>query len=145
MTPVDVAIAVGVFCVTLVNVALIYAILQQRLRERAPAEAPRKIEIIVRSAFMGEVLQEERMLVDALSDDGLIPGAVHWVSGRSDSCSVPPPMGQRATHQPCQASTPQARKQQRASGQRAHGKQTLSQLPAYMWPSASPERANTCA
>jgi len=63
----DVAIAVGIAFVMGVNVTLGVALLRQR--SAAPAEAPRRVEIIVKSVFMGAVMQEERILVDALSDE----------------------------------------------------------------------------
>jgi hypothetical protein len=66
MTPVDVAIAVGVFCVLLACAALAVAILRQR---EPPPETPRRIEVIVRSVFAGEVVQEERIALEGTSDE----------------------------------------------------------------------------
>ena len=59
----DVAIVVGIAFIMGLNVALAVGILGQR---SAPSqEAPRKLEVVIKSVFMGEVMQEERMLVDA--------------------------------------------------------------------------------
>ena len=44
----------------------------ERLPPRGPQaaqEAPRTVEIVVKSVFMGAVMQEERMVVDATSDE----------------------------------------------------------------------------
>jgi hypothetical protein len=41
----------------------------ERSESLPPREAPRTVEIVVKSVFMGAVMQEERMLVDALSDE----------------------------------------------------------------------------
>jgi len=62
----DVAVAVGIAFVMGVNLALGVAILR---RSDAPREALRKLEIIVKSVYMGAVMQEERMVVDATSDE----------------------------------------------------------------------------
>jgi len=68
----DVAVAVGVAFIMGVNVALCVAVLRQRAIAPALAtaqEAPRTVEIVVKSVFMDEGMQEERLLVDALSDE----------------------------------------------------------------------------
>lgn len=65
----DVAIAVGIAFVMGLNVALIVAVLRQRATDPIPQAAPRKLEVIIKSVFMGEVMQEERMLIDATSNE----------------------------------------------------------------------------
>jgi hypothetical protein len=52
-----------------VNAALGVAVLRQRASAPVSGEAPRTVEIIIKSVFMGAVMQEERMLVDATSDE----------------------------------------------------------------------------
>jgi hypothetical protein len=66
MTPVDVAIAVGVLCVLLACIALAIAVLRQR---EMPPEKPRRIEVIVRSVFAGDVVQEEHIFVEGTSEE----------------------------------------------------------------------------
>ena len=44
-----------------------------------------------------EQWEEHMAFLDALSDDGLILGADHWVRGRTDSSSSLPPKHQHAT------------------------------------------------
>lgn len=65
----DVAIVVGIAFVMGVNAALAVAIIRQRSTVPNLREAPRKLEVIIKSVFMGEVMQEERMLVDARLDE----------------------------------------------------------------------------
>jgi hypothetical protein len=66
---VDLAIVVGIAFIMGVNAALGVAILWRRAMDDGSQVAPRTLEVIVRSMFMGEVLQEERMLVDATLDE----------------------------------------------------------------------------
>jgi hypothetical protein len=65
----DVAIVVGIAFVMGVNAALAVAIICQRAAAPVPQVAPRTLEIVVRSMFLGEVMQEERMLIDATVDE----------------------------------------------------------------------------
>jgi len=65
----DVAIVVGIAFVMGVNAALAVAIIRQRSTVPALRATPRTLEVVVKSVFMGEVMQEERMLVDATLDE----------------------------------------------------------------------------
>jgi hypothetical protein len=65
----DVAIVVGIAFVMGVNAALAVAIIRQRSTVPTLPATPRQLEVVVKSAFMGEVMQEERMVVDATLDE----------------------------------------------------------------------------
>jgi hypothetical protein len=67
-SPADVPFALVGIGIALANVVLFIAIVYLRLL-RPPREASRRVEVIVRSVFAGDVVHEERIMVDGASDE----------------------------------------------------------------------------
>jgi hypothetical protein len=72
-----VAVVVVIALVTALNVAVFLALLLSGALRRPTVVHPKRIEIIARHIFMGQVMEEERIVVDATGDDPVELDLVH--------------------------------------------------------------------